>query len=197
MKITKIAYLTIFTCSALFMSCDVEKTEEGEAPDLDVDVEADAGEAPEYDVDWANVNVGSRSKTVKVPKVVVVMEEEEVDVPYLDVSMPDNDNTVAEQTIKVEAEVSDYMHEINIEKVYAASNKLLVISSLEKKDEALDQNRVRVSDQIIINAPDDLVIRHYIIGKQPQGDFNSTYNYISSEGDISNKTAGAKVIYDN
>jgi len=191
----KIIYYSIFALSALFIGCDVEKTEEGESPDLDVDVEADAGEAPEYDVDWANVNVGERTKTVKVPKVVVVMEEEEVEVPYLDVSMPDNGKNVAEQTIKVEVEVSEYMHEIDIEKVYALSNKLIVISELEREAEALEQNRVRISDQIIINAPDDLVIRHYIIGDQPQGDFNSSYSYIASENDISEKIADANVIY--
>ncbi|MTI20995.1 hypothetical protein E1176_08170 [Fulvivirga sp. RKSG066] len=192
----KLLYYSAFAIgAALFASCDVDKTEQGEAPELDVDVEAESGEMPEYDVDWANVNVGTRTKTMKVPKVVVVMEEEEVEVPYLDMKMPNSDEESTERSIKVEAEVSGNMHELEIEKVYATKNKLIVVSELEKEDDPLKENRVRVSDQIIINAPDNLVVSHYIIGEKPDGDFNNSYRYIASESDISNLTTNAKVIY--
>ena len=65
---------------ALLTSCDINKKESGELPEVDVDVETEAGELPEYDVDWADVDISTRTETVEVPKVVVVMEEEEVEV---------------------------------------------------------------------------------------------------------------------
>jgi hypothetical protein len=50
-------------------SCRVTKTEEGEAPDVDVD----AGKLPEYDVDPAKVQIGVDTKKVVVPDVDVKM----------------------------------------------------------------------------------------------------------------------------
>ncbi|MEH6389922.1 MULTISPECIES: hypothetical protein [Pseudomonas] len=64
--------------AALSLSaCDVEQTEEGSLPD--VDVEAEGGNMPEYDVDAADVDVGTREKTVTVPDVDVTMPDEEED----------------------------------------------------------------------------------------------------------------------
>jgi hypothetical protein len=48
-------------------ACQVTKTEEGEAPKVDVD----PGKLPEYDVDPARVEVSRDTKTVVVPKVEV------------------------------------------------------------------------------------------------------------------------------
>lgn len=56
--------------------CDVDKTEEGSLPD----VEVEGGNMPEYDVDAAEVDVGTKEKTVTVPDV--------------DVTMPDDDEPV-------------------------------------------------------------------------------------------------------
>ncbi|GAB6388176.1 hypothetical protein [Stutzerimonas marianensis] len=53
--------------------CDVEKTEEGEMPEVNVE----GGKMPEYDVDTPDVDVGTKEKTVTVPDV--------------DVDMPDDD----------------------------------------------------------------------------------------------------------
>ena len=52
-------------------ACDVEQTEEGEMPEVDVD----AGELPEYDVDTADVDIDTEEKTVEVP----VVDVEEAD----------------------------------------------------------------------------------------------------------------------
>lgn len=71
-----IASLTLF-------ACQVEKEQEGEMPD--VDVSADAGRLPAYDIDAPDVEVGTRTETVKVPKVKIVVEEEEIRVPYIDI----------------------------------------------------------------------------------------------------------------
>jgi hypothetical protein len=45
--------------------CAVEQTEEGEAPDIDVD----AGEMPEYDVQPADVDVNWDTTTIRTPDV--------------------------------------------------------------------------------------------------------------------------------
>ena len=53
-------------------SCNVEKTQEGKLPDIDV--EDESGKLPDYDVDAADVDIETKEKTIEVPK--VVMEEE-------------------------------------------------------------------------------------------------------------------------
>ena len=187
-----------FLVAALFLalvSCNVEKTESGELPEVDVDVEAHSGELPEYDVDWADVDVSTRTTTVKVPKVVVVMEEEEVEVPYVDVDMPNSDDK-EERTIIAEAEVSGEMQDIEIQKIYASDDNLYVISTLNPTGKNLEENSVRVSDRVYVNVPSDLDVRHYIVGKKGDADFNNSYKYINAEGDISAKLGDkAKVIY--
>jgi hypothetical protein len=101
----------LFAVSAVALAlgaCDVNKTEEGEMPDVDVDggempeydvvkkddgempdVDVEGGEMPEYDVDTADVDVRTETKEVEVPVVDVEMpedDEEEVD------PEPRNDN---------------------------------------------------------------------------------------------------------
>jgi len=170
----------LFICLSFFLttSCDVDKTEQGEAPELDVDVQADPGELPEYDVDWANVTVDTRTKTVTVPKVVIVQEEEQVEVPYVDISMPDKETV--ERTIMVEAQVANMMHNLNIMSVYAKDDELIVIANLESTDQNLEDRVVRVSDQLILNVPDDLDIEKYIVGERPTGEYNDQYEYVQS-----------------
>lgn len=60
-------------------ACDIDQTEAGELPDVDVEVEA--GEMPAYDVDIADVDVGTVKDTVVVER------------PSVDVDMPDDDTT--------------------------------------------------------------------------------------------------------
>ncbi len=54
--------------------CRVTQTEEGEMPDVDVKVED--GNMPEYDVDTADVEVTTETKTIEVPDVDVTMPDE-------------------------------------------------------------------------------------------------------------------------
>jgi hypothetical protein len=171
------------------ISCDVDQTQEGEMPEVDVDVEE--GEMPAYDVDWADVDVNTTTRTIEVPKVVVVMEEEQVEVPVVDVDMPNEEKE--ERTIMVEAQVAETSHEIDIEGVYASQNRLIVVSELENTGQDLQQQTMRVSDQIVLNAP-DLDVKHYIIGEKPRGDFNNQYTYISSKSEISDKLSKATEI---
>lgn len=53
-------------------ACDVDKTENGQMPDVDVNVTS--GELPEYNVTGPDVDVGTENTTVQVPTL-------DVDVP--------------------------------------------------------------------------------------------------------------------
>lgn len=67
--------------------CRVRQTEQGELPDVDVQVED--GKLPEYDVDAADVDVESRETEIEVPTDVdVKTEKRTIEVPDVDVSMP-------------------------------------------------------------------------------------------------------------
>ncbi len=64
--------------------CEVKKTQDAKAPDVDVSVKG--GQPPKYDVDTADVSVHKEEKEVTVPK--VTTEKEKVSVPNVDVNMP-------------------------------------------------------------------------------------------------------------
>lgn len=194
MNLTKFFYLSLFL--TFLIACDVEKTEEGESPELDVDVEAESGELPEYEVDWANVNVDTRTKTVTVPKLVVVQEEEEVEVPYIDVDMPDQNDSKTERSIMVEAEIRNEMQNIDINKVYASENNLIVVAELTPTGEDLQDKAVRVSDQLVMNVPEDLNFQRYIIGTKPTGEYNNQHTYIGNESELSDQVSDARLIYE-
>jgi len=81
--------LTSLACAVALAACDVEQTEEGEMPEIDMSYQE--GEMPEYDVDTADVSVGTEEATIEVPDVDVSMEEEQVTVPDVDIDMPDDD----------------------------------------------------------------------------------------------------------
>ncbi|MEE4153193.1 MAG: hypothetical protein V2I27_03460 [Erythrobacter sp.] len=51
-------------------ACDVEQTQEGELPEVDVE----GGQAPEYDVDAAELQVEPETETVEVPSLDVDVE---------------------------------------------------------------------------------------------------------------------------
>ena len=175
-------------------SCDVKQTKETKLPDVEVDV--DEGQLPSFDVEWADVNVGTRTETVEVPKVVVVMEEVEVEVPYIDVDMPDEFGDKEERTIMVEAEIDGVEHEIEIKKIYANKNNLIVVSELEKGETSLDDKKLRVSDQVTLNAP-DLNVKHYIVGERPNRVFNNSYKYFPNMDALKGKLDGYTVIYED
>lgn len=177
----------------MMVSCDVNKKQEGELPEVDMDVDAEAGELPEYNVNWADVNVGTTTKTVEVPKVVVVMEEEEVEVPYLDVNMPDGGEK-EERTLMVEAEVSGKEHNMEIKEIWATGKKLMVISELTEMEQSIGDKNMRVSDQVTLNAP-DLDVRYYVVGQRPDRVFNTRYTYFNTMEDLKNKVGDHEVIY--
>ncbi|ALM21739.1 hypothetical protein AAT17_11095 [Nonlabens sp. MIC269] len=184
--------IPFFISASILTSCDVKKTEKGSLPEVDVDVEAEAGNLPEYEVNWADVDLTTETRMVEVPKVVVVMEEEEVEVPVIDVEMPGEDKN--ERTLLVEAEVSDYDHELEIEEVRAANKKLYVIASLEKTETSLDGKTIRKQDQIDLNAP-AMDVEYIIIGDRPDRVFNKNNTYVASKANLNDAIKNATVIY--
>lgn len=69
--------------SAFAFGCEVEQTREGEMPE----VEVREGQLPAYDVDTAEIETGTRTDTVEVPE--IRTREEQVEVPTVDIRMPD------------------------------------------------------------------------------------------------------------
>lgn len=187
--------MTIMT-AAVLVSCDVDQTKKTKLPEVDVEIETEAGQLPAFDVDWAEVNVGTTTKTVTVPKVVVVMEEVEVEVPYVDVDMPDDiDGEKEEQTLMVEAEVSDKEHAIKIKEIRAMNNNLIVISELTEMTTSLGDKKIRISDQVTLNAP-DMNVKYYVVGERPDRVFNTKYKYYSDMNTLNEKLGeDYKVIY--
>jgi hypothetical protein len=53
-------------------ACDVDQTKEAELPD----VEVKGGQVPEFDVETAEVDVGTEKKTIEVPDVDVKMPDD-------------------------------------------------------------------------------------------------------------------------
>jgi hypothetical protein len=68
-----------------FYFVDIDQTQEGRAPDVDVSVE-DPGQLPEYDVETGDIDVNTQEKTVTVPDVDVTTEEKTITVPDVDVT---------------------------------------------------------------------------------------------------------------
>jgi len=98
------AVVVIGVAIAAIYLIDVDQTEEGRLPTVDVAVED--GNAPEFDVDVADVDVGTKEKQVdmptvgvdtktievEVPTVETGTEETTIDVPTIDVEKPEEDS---------------------------------------------------------------------------------------------------------
>lgn len=91
MKNRFLALLLTVAMAMLLIGCDVEKTQEGRMPDIDVDVTE--GQMPKYDVDTPDVDVRMKETEIEVPDVDVDvnMEKEKIRVPDIDVNMPKDD----------------------------------------------------------------------------------------------------------
>lgn len=189
--------LAVLIATSLLVSCNIDQTKKTKLPEVDVDIDAKTGQLPEFDVDWADVNVGTTTKKVTVPKVVIVMEEIEVEVPYVDIDMPENgkNGEKEEQTLMVEVEVTDDEHSIDIKEIRAMNKNLIVISKLEKKSVKIGDKKMRVSDQVTLNAP-ELNVKHYIVGERPDRVFNTKFKYFRSIEALNKKLGdNYKVIY--
>jgi len=219
MHLNKFVYFLLIAGIALiFTGCDIEKTEDGEAPDVDVsaeagelpeyevvqtqegempdmDVDFDAGSMPEYEVDWMDIDIGMTEETVTVPKLEVVMEEEVVSVPVIDITMPNGDEGSAERrTLELQAHVPHAGHDLSITNVYALDNRILVVGELVETEPSAESQVVRVSDRVILSAP-DLNVRYYLTGEEPLPRNSSDFVYITSKDVISENLNEAVEIY--
>ncbi|MAZ72469.1 MAG: hypothetical protein CMC70_04915 [Flavobacteriaceae bacterium] len=188
----KLIITGVLALTLAMTSCKVDKEEKLELPEVDVDVSAEEGNLPEYDVEWMDIDVRTTTKTVEVPKVVVVMEEEQIEVPVVDFDMPGEDKI--ERTLLIETEVYENEAELDIKEIRANQRRLYVIAELEEGDTSLDGKKLRISDQVELNAP-DLDVKYIIIGERPNRTFNNKNMYVASMNDLDDTIKNAKVIY--
>lgn len=93
--ILKSAAIAVALGSVLTLSaCNVEKTQEGEMPD--VDVSAEGGQLPAYNVETPDVDVTTKQAEMTVPDVDVNSKDVTVPVPDVDVTLPE-ENDAAEE----------------------------------------------------------------------------------------------------
>lgn len=190
LSLKKVLPLSLMMLSVSLASCQIEKEQAARLPEVDVDVEP--GKLPEYDIKGPEVNVGVTKRTVTVPKVIVVQEQQTVEVPYIDVDLPGADRK--ERTITAEIEAPSAGYDLEIQNVYAVNNELWVVSQLEEENPSAPKTTVRVSDRVVINAP-DIPVRQYIIGNRPDGSFNEQYAFIDSRERIDSQLASGKQLY--
>jgi hypothetical protein len=186
----KVLTLSLTMLLVPLASCQIEKEQAARLPEVDVEVEP--GRLPEYDIKGPDVKVGVTKRTVTVPKVIVVQEQETVEVPYIDVDLPGVERK--ERTITAEIEAPSAGYNLEIQDVYVVNNELWVISRLEEENPNAPKATVRVSDRIVINAP-DISVRQYIIGNRPNGSFNEQYTFINSREQIDSQLANGKQLY--
>ncbi|MBD2259563.1 hypothetical protein [Pseudanabaena sp. FACHB-2040] len=187
----KVLPLSLLLLLIPMASCRVEQEEAGSLPDVDVEVEP--GSLPEYDVQGPDVNVGVTERTITVPKVIVVQEEETVEVPYIDVNVPGAERQ--ERTITVEVEAPSSGYNVEIQDVYSVNNELWVVSQLAEVNPNAPQATARVADRIVVNAP-DIPVRHYIVGERPLGSFNEQYTFVGTREQINSQLEAGRQLYD-
>ena len=78
--ITAVAVAVVIGAGAYYF-VDIDQTQEAKLPNVDVTVEG--GQAPDFDVNTGSIGVGSTEKTVTTPK--IILEQEEVTVPTLEI----------------------------------------------------------------------------------------------------------------
>jgi hypothetical protein len=176
----------------LTIGCNVERTQEARAPNVDVD----PGQWPKYDVKWADVDVGTTERTITVPKLEVRREQETVQVPYIDINVPGAGDR-AERTVTVELEVPSSGYDVEIKEIRAAGDELWVISELQKRaGQPAAQAITRVDDRVVIRSPEDLDVRKIVIGSRPEGVYNQQYTFVENRSALEERIpAGGRVIY--
>ena len=171
---------------------EIVKTDDGELPDIDVK----GGQLPAFDVDWMYVDVGLTEATVKVPKLKLVVEEETVTIPKVDVDWPGHEDELVERRIRAEVEALNDGYDLTIDKVYAADDELVVVSRLHGNGNSTTPNQAqRLSDYIVVKAP-DMDIEHYVIGDRPDRDFNDDVEFIDSLDELEDELEGARLIFE-
>jgi hypothetical protein len=189
---TVIFSMLLAIAAASAAACDVTQTEPARAPDIDID--AEPGRWPEYDVDWANVDIGTTQRTITVPVVRVVQETREISIPYIDINPPGARDR-EERTVTMEVEAPHAGYELRIVEVRATNDTLWVIGELSEGTPPANRDVTRISDQVVINAP-DLDVRRVVIGTRPSGVYNQQFRFFSDRAALDRAIpVGGRVIY--
>ncbi len=172
---------------------EIVKTNDGELPNIDVDV--DGGKLPAYDVDLPDVDVGVRKETVLVPKVRVVLEEEEITVPYLDIDLPGDDaNTVkVERPIAVRLAVPNAGYDVRITDIHVVDGALWVISELSYSGDK-PGGPLTVSDTVVVNTT-EMDVKHYVVGMPVRTADNDQFEFIPNRTELADELRSGKTIY--
>lgn len=107
----KLTIAAVLAATLGFVGCEVEQTEEGALPDVDVD--ATAGQVPKYDVDVTQTQEGEVPDVdvdveggklpeyeVHGPDVTIGTQEKTITVPDIDIELPEDTDTDAEDEPK-------------------------------------------------------------------------------------------------
>jgi hypothetical protein len=177
----------------MLTGCSVEKTQSAKAPDVDVDV--DSGRWPKFNVNWADVDVGTKTKSISVPKLEWKREQAQIQVPYIDINPPGGGDR-EERMVSVELEVPNGGYDLDIREIRAAGDDLWVISELRQTGKA-SGGASRVADHVVVNAPDDLDIRHVVVGQRPEGVYNQQYSFANDMNTVQQRLpkGGGRVLY--
>jgi hypothetical protein len=171
----------------------VDQTQEARAPD--VDVEVDAGRWPQYKVNWADIDVGTSERTITVPVVRIEKETRKITVPFIDINLP-GARERDEQAISIDVDVPHAGYELQITEVRASGDDLWVIGTLRETGTRAAQVLTRLSDRVVINAPEDLDIRRVVVGERPASADNEHLRFIESMDDLDRVIPdGARLLY--
>ena len=122
-------------------------------------------------------------------------ETRQVSVPYIDINPPGGRNR-EERTITMEVDVPNAGYQLQIMEVRAASDNLRVIANLTRAaDQPSAQVMTRVSDQVIVNAPEDIDVRKVIVGERPEGAYNQQHRFVDSMAALDQQLKGGRVLY--
>ena len=186
---------TVVSCLSFVMviGCAVDQTQEARAPD--VDVEVDAGRWPQYKVNWADIDVGTSERTITVPVVRIEKETRKITVPFIDINLP-GARERDEQAISIDVDVPHAGYELQITEVRASGDDLWVIGTLRETGTRAAQVLTRLSDRVVINAPEDLDIRRVVVGERPASADNEHLRFIESMDDLDRVIPdGARLLY--
>ncbi len=85
---------------------------------------------------------------------------------------------------------------MQVVEVRAAGDALWVIGQLTETGDDTRQVATRVSDQVVVNAPEDLNIRKVVVGQRPEGNYNQQFRFVDSMGALDQRIPeGARVVY--
>lgn len=100
------------------------------------------------------------------------------------------------QTVAIEMTVPDPAWTLTIQEVYAASDRLLVISELERDPDVMAAQVItQVRDEVEIEAP-DLPAEHYILGKTFRWSEES-HNFIDDRKELKDELSDARLVFRN